>query len=57
MNGAIAVDAGSGFDSDSGSPGKSATLAVFALGGLILLFAGLRLLGRRHPHARHDVRR
>ena len=51
MNTAIAVDADSGFASDSGGGEKGATLAVFALAGLILLLAALRLLSRRHPHA------
>jgi hypothetical protein len=55
MNSAIAVDGSPGTDPGSGNLEKAATVGVFALAGLLLLFAALRLLSRRHPHARHDV--
>jgi hypothetical protein len=54
MSTAIAVDANPGSDGGAGL-GETALMAAFAVVGLVLLFAAVRLL-RRGPHLRHSDR-
>ena len=52
MSTAIAVDANPRNDGGA-SLGETALMAAFAVAGLILLFAAIRLL-RHRPHLRHS---
>jgi hypothetical protein len=51
MNTGISVAANPVYDGDIGLGQTAPLMAAFTVGGLILLYAAVRLIRRRRPHA------